>query len=452
MAATIPGVDSILPGLLSLFVLIALNAFFVFSEYSVAVSRRTRIAELAEQGSAPAQVVSEVMRDPDRFFAATQIGITLTSMAIGALSEPSLSFLFGSAFGALPLPRELTSVIGAVVGLVIASFFQIVLAELVPRSITLRAAERVATLVVPTMNVLALVFRPFALLLKTSSRVVLRLIGIRPEADYERVHSAAELRMLVEESEKAGALEPDQRRMLDNVFTFGDTTVREVMNPRTELVGIETDTPLADVVHTFTRHTFNRLPVFQESLDNIVGVIHLKDVLPALMSSRRGITARQLLRPQMLVVPDTQRADEVLQQMRAQHESFAIVLDEYGGTAGVVTLNDLLSELVGEIGDSAQPAVPNIQTSADGSALVNGLTTLGDLNEKFDLALSDDNYDTVGGYVMGRLGRIPAIGDEIAVDANAGPRGSARFRVEEMDRRRVAKVRLIFTPAAPASA
>lgn len=430
-------------GFISLFVLVILNAFFVLAEYSLAVSRRTRIAEMAEQGSAGARVVLDVMRDADRFFAASQVGITLTSIAIGAVSEPGISSLFEDLLGKASLPGEAHIILGTLIGLLVASFFQIVFAELVPRTLTLRKAESVAVAVVPLMNVLAQIIRPFAMFLRASARLVLRLMGVRLDASHERVHSAGELRMLVEESEKGGALDSEQSEMLDNVFTFGDTTVREVMIPRTEMIAIEDSLPLSEVIHTFTRHSFDRVPVFHESLDNIVGILNLKDVLPALVNGPRNITARQIMRPQMVVVPDTHRCDELLQQLRARREAIAIVLDEYGGTSGLVTLNDLLSELVGEIGDSANPATPDIQKSADGSALINGLTTLGDVSEMFNLILIDPNYDTIGGYVMGKLGRIPRVGDEVELDAGGSKFKTARLRVEEMDNRRVAKLRLI---------
>jgi CBS domain containing-hemolysin-like protein len=171
--------------------------------------------------------------------------------------------------------------------------------------------------------------------------------------------------------------------------------------------------------------------------------LHLKDVLPAVASGQRNITAHQLMRNQMVVVPDTHRCDELLQQLRARREAIAIVLDEYGGTAGLVTLNDLLSELVGEIGDSSNSVMPDIEKTADGSVIINGLTTLGDVSEMFNLILVDPNYDTIGGFVMGKLGRIPRVGDEVELDAGGSKFKTARLHVEEMDNRRVAKLRLI---------
>ncbi len=427
-------------GIASLFVLILVNAFFVFAEYSVAVSRKTRITEWAEKGHARAKLVLSVMQDPDRFFAATQVGVTVTSLAVGALSEPAFSRLLGSLFAglgvAIPFMRGAAALLGAVGGLLIASYFQIVLAELVPRSITLRAAERVALIVVPPMNALATLFRPFVWLLKGSSRGVLRTLGFRPDAEAERLHTLEELRMLIEASERGGAIESEQGEMLSKVFTFGDTTVREVMIPRTEMVCVNVEASLQEVGHLFSTHAYSRLPVYEESLDHIVGVLHIKDLLRTLLSATRVPSIRQLMR-EPFFVPDTQRADELLQQFRARREYMAVVLDEYGGTAGLVTLNDLVARIIGEIGDAVAPALPDIQPAGDGSVLINGLMTIGDVNDAFGLSLEDPNYDTIGGFVMGQLGRIPVVGDSVELKSQG-----VAFSVEEMDKLRVARLRL----------
>jgi CBS domain containing-hemolysin-like protein len=431
-------------GIISLFVLIAINAFFVFAEYSLAVSRKTRIVELAERGNPAARIVERVMRDPDRFFAATQVGITLTSMAIGVVSEPAFSAVLKQPFDALgasvPVLRGVSALLGSLSGLLIASYFQIVLAELVPRSITLRIAERIALIVVPPMNVIATIFRPFVWLLKNSSRFVLRLIGFGSDTGNDRVHSLEELRMLVEESEKGGVLESEQSDMLDAVFSFGDTTVREVMVPRTEMSCVNVDATIHEVAHLFSAHAYSRVPVYEETIDHIVGILHVKDLMRALLSATRTPLLRQIMR-EPLFVPDTQRADELLQQFRSRHEYLAVVLDEYGGTAGLVTLNDLVARIIGEVQDAATPGTPDIQHGSNGDAVINGLTTIGDVNDAFGLDLADPNYDTIGGYVMGQLGRIPAVGDHIDVNG-----GSVRLRVDEMDKLRVARITLQRLP------
>jgi len=426
-------------GIASLFLLILVNAFFVFAEYSVAISRRTRIAELAEKGSRPARLVLGVMEDPDQFFAATQVGVTLTSLAVGALSEPAFSRLLMHLLAALgmfiPAVSQSVPLIGALAGLLVASYFQIVLAELVPRSITLRLAEQVALLVVPPMRVVARVIAPFVWLLKGSSRLVLRGLGFQSSLSRERLHTVEELRMLIEASERGGVIEAEQGELLSKVFSLGDTTVREVMIPRTEMLCVSVDSTLSDVAHLFSARAYSRLPVYEGTPDRIVGVLHIKDLVPALLAPTRVPLIRQLMR-EPFFVPDTQRADELLHQFRARREYMAIVLDEYGGTAGLVTLNDLIARLIGEVEGTAA-SLPDIQQAGDGSVLINGLMTIGDVNEAFGLSLEDPNYDTIGGFVMGRLGRIPVVGDCVELKAQG-----VVLCVEEMDKLRVAQLRL----------
>jgi CBS domain containing-hemolysin-like protein len=432
-------------GLLTLLPLCAVGAFFVFAEYSLVVSRSTRIAEFAEKGIPGARAVQRVMRDPDRFFAATQIGITLNSLLIGLLSEPAFSGTLGQALVSLGLPVDagVLRAIGTGIGLVFASYLQIVLSELVPRSITLAMAERIALLVVPLMSLISALLSPFIWLLKTSSRLVIRLlrvVGLRVPSGKDRLHTAEELRMLLEASEEGGVIDEGEAELIDNALDFSEVSVREVMVPRTEMICLDATDPLEKVMHTISAHSFDRYPVFNQDIDHITGILHVKDLARAAWSRASHMTAGQLMRQQLLTVPDSHRADEVLAKMRSTHSYLAIVLDEYGGTAGLVSLYDLLVTLAGGIGESKHDATADIHTRADGTVLVNGLTNLGDFGDEFNIELKDDNYDTIGGYVMGQLGRIPAVGDEIAVGVT-GP----RLRVEAMDGKRVEQLRVIKT-------
>jgi len=430
--------NELLSGMLVLLALIAVNAFFVAAEYSLVTSRKTRIQELVDQGNAAARIVAKVMEDPERFFAAVQLGITATALAIGSFAEEPISNFFVGALG-FAMPEGLAFVVGGILGLGLAAYLQVVLAELVPRAVTIRVAEPMAMFLVPPMHTIATLFTPFTWLLKQSSRLVLRLFGLNPEDATQRHYSVEELKMLVEESQRGGVLEPAEKIMLNAVFSFGDTTVREVMVPRTEMSSVNVDASLAQAVHAFSTHAHNRLLVYEDTPDKVVGVLHCRDVMMALMPSTRKPTLRQLMRD-ALFVPDTERADEILQQFRTRHESLAVVLDEYGGTAGLVTLTDLASRIIGEVTEGSGGS-PDIQVTSDG-AVLNGLTSIGDVNAAFELELIDDNYDTIGGYIMGRLDRIPREGDEIEI-SNAKTSQHLIARVEEMDRLRVARVRLI---------
>ncbi len=434
--------DSFWLGLASLLPLAAIGAFFVFAEYSLVVSRPTRIAELAEKGNRAAKTVQTVMKDPDRYFAATQIGITLNSLLIGLLSEPAFSSTLSNALMSLNLPLDtgLVRGVGTAIGLVLASFLQIVLSELVPRNITLSMAERIALIVTPPMNFIAVLLTPFIWLLKKASRLVmriLRLLGLRVSDGRDRLHTAEELRRLLEASEEGGVIHGDDAELIDNALDFSELGVREIMVPRTEMVCIEAGERLENVVRIVSANPYDRYPVYEETPDNIVGILHAKDLMRAAWQHASHLTAAQLMRPEPLAVPDSQRADEVLTQMRTAHAYMAIVLDEFGGTAGVITRDSLLDAIAGDLGESRNDADADIRTGADGSLLISGLTTLGEVNDALDIEIEDDNYDTIGGWVMGQLGRIPKVGDEIKL-----PSGTL-LRVEGMDGKRVDQLRLL---------
>lgn len=424
-------------GVLTLIILSSLSSLFVMAEYSLVASRRTRLVEMAEKGRRGARTVLAVLADLERFLAGVQIGITLISIAVGILAEPPISASLEVGLQSLhpAVPDNVVIAVGGVLGLLMATYIHIILGELVPRSVALRSVESVACVVVPPLNALNLLLRPFIWLLNLSARAVLRLFGIRVQGSASRLYSAAELELLVEESQKGGTLESGAGEMISKVFSFGDLSVREIMVPRTELICVNAQSSLHEVAHTLANHAFDRLPVYEDSIDRIVGVLHVKDLIRALLPNTRPVTVRQLMR-EPYFVPDTQRADELLTQLRGRREYMAVVLDEYGGTAGLVTLNDLISRIVGEVSDTLEP--PAIQQHDDGTALINGLTTIGDINDAFGLNLHDDNYDTIGGHIMGRLGRVARVGDSIDL-----PNAPYVARVEEMDKLRVAKVRLI---------
>ena len=428
---------SFITGIILLLILSGISAIWVATEYSVVASRRSRLSEMAEQKYVGAQTVINMLPDIDKFLAGLQIGVTIITIAVGVLVEPPISesILLGFNTINLNLPTSVVNAIGTLTSLVLATYINIVLGELVPRSLALRSAERLACVLVPIMMIINRLIYPFIWLLNASTRLVLRMLGIKTDKIDNKFYSIEELKMLLAESEKGGIIESEQGVMLNNIFSFGETTVREVMIPRTEMLSIDVETSLDQVIHLLAANPLDRIPVYEESLDHIIGMLHVKDLVRAIYPKPHTLSVRQLMR-EPFFVPDTQRADELLQQMRTKREAMAIVLDEYGGTAGLVTLNGLLAEIVGAVGvDASSP--PDIQAHSDGSALLNGLTTIGEVNNAFGIEITDPNYDTIGGYVMGFLGRIPKSGDEFEVKEHA-----IRLRVEEMDRLRVSKVRL----------
>jgi CBS domain containing-hemolysin-like protein len=265
---------------------------------------------------------------------------------------------------------------------------------------------------------------------------LLRLVGVQPASGHQLVHSVDEMKMIVTASAQGGVVEAEEREMLHAVFDFGELVVRKVMVPRTEVVAVEADTPLPDLIALVGQSTYTKFPVFEDSLDQIIGIVHVKDLLVAIQNpGNEHSTARSLLR-EPIYVPETISVNALLGQFRANRQHIAIVMDEFGGTAGLVTLEDLLEEIFGEVSDPFDSTIPEIQVQADGTTLIDGLTLIEVVNEELGLDLNDPNYDTIAGYVLGRLGRIPSIDD--VVEGNG-----VRLQVRQMDGMRIAQVSLL---------
>lgn len=426
-------------GLAAVFVLVLANAFFVASEFALVSVRRTRIKELVDQGNRAAGWVQRATSNLDRAIAATQLGITLASLGLGWIGEPALSHLLQPVIELFPgaYAAEISHALSAGLAFAVITFLHVVIGELAPKSIALQAPERTALAVARPTVWTSWIFYPMILLLNGAGTIVLRAIGIKPASGHQLVHSVEELKMLVAASAEGGVVEDSEEEMLRAVFDFGDTLVRQVMVPRTEVVAVASDTPLGDIVRVAGEHPFSKLPVYEGSLDHVIGIVHLKDLLkdwPLVEDDLR--TARELMR-EAIYVPETARVASLLARFRRRRQHMAIVLDEYGGTAGVVTLADLAEEIVGEVSDTFDE--PEIQPRDDGSALIDGLTPIEEVNEHFGMTLDDPHYDTLAGLVLGRLGRMAHVGDVVVVDG-------AELRVEAMDGLRIARLSLSRPP------
>ncbi|MCS7178486.1 MAG: hemolysin family protein [Anaerolineae bacterium] len=431
----------ILTGLLGVCFFVLLNAFFVAAEFGLVSVRRTRVEELATQGHPTARIVRRALDDPDRFIAATQLGITMASLALGWIGEPALAHLFVPLLEFLPTSwvGPTAHSIAAAMAFACITFLHVVAGELAPKSIALQNPERTAFLVARPMLAVFQIFRPAIWALNGAGNSLLRLLGIRPASGHERVHSVQELKMLIEASQEEGILNAEEEQMLRAVFDLRSSRAARVMVPRTEMVCVPADATVDELADLAERTALTKFPVFEEDLDHIIGMVYLKDLLRPIRACRSDLRARALMR-EALFLPETVSIADLLAHFRRARQHIAILVDEYGGTAGLVTLEDLLKEIVGDIGDLFEAAPPQAQHLPDGSVLLDGLMTLDEANEALGLSLSDPFYTTVGGWVMGRLDRIPSVGDEVILE------DGRRLRVEEMDGRRVARVRLIHPP------
>ncbi len=435
--------SSIILKLILVAALIAINAYFVATEFALVAVRRTRIEQRLRGGDKRARYVSEALDHPDDFISAAQLGITVASIAIGYIAEDSIHALIVPYLEAIhfTLPLLNASVTGHVIStlltLLIVTYLHVVLGEQVPKMIAIQKAEVVSLWTTRPTQIVGMIFRPFIKIMSGSASGIMRMIGLQPTGVHSVAHSPEEIRMLVEQSHQEGEIEAEQEQMIHGVFEFPEILAREIMTPRPDIVALEASTNMAAVVQLLIEEGHSRIPVYEENLDNIVGVLLVKDLLPYMAGTKgEGFVLRELLR-EPYFVPDTKRIGELLAELRTRNVHLAIVLDEFGGTEGIVTLEDLLEEIVGEIYDEYDVAEPDFTSTPEGHVLIDGGASIDEVNQRFGMELSSADFDTIGGYIFGTLGRVPQAGDQIHVD------GSGDLRVEETEERRVTTVRLI---------
>ncbi len=478
-------------GLVLIFVLVGLTGFFVAAEFALVSIRDTRLAQLADAGSRRARAVQKARQRLDNYIASVQLGVTLASISLGAIGEPALEHLlepslvsiFGRGTGA-----GLANGIGITIAFLVITMLEIILGELVPKSAALQRAEAIALFVIGPLNLFTKIFWPLIWILNRLGRIVLRLLGLSPNLEHSQVHSAEELEMLVRESHEAGVLDSQEEKLLQRVFEFDDKTARQIMVPRTEVVGVPEKISLHELVDIASSEQFTRLPVYRNSLDHIVAVIHVKDLFPLLReelerlgkqlatgNSALGRTSsdkansfeaaqflssspkatpdgllvlKPIMRP-VFNVPESLHVGELLAQMRVKKTHLAVVIDEYGGTSGIVTMEDVLEELVGEVNDEfdlgEEDDHSEIEIRPDGTVLVSGLVTPEVVEDRVGLAIPRaqlEGFDTLGGVVLAALGRVPVEGDQVEV-------GQHRLIVLKMDGLRID--RLLIEPVSQPS-
>ncbi|MEX2046207.1 MAG: hemolysin family protein [Chloroflexota bacterium] len=418
----------------SIFVaLLVVNAFFVAAEYAIVRVRPTQLQELAERGSARARVALRISAQLDRYISTVQVGVTGASLALGFVGEPAVSRAIAPAFGRLaPLSEPAYHVISFLVAFAIITYLTLVIGELAPKYIAIRAALPLALWTAYPLELCYRALRPFVWLVQSNASLLVSVLRIRPAGDLD-AQSAEELKLLIAVSTRQGILQESERAILANALEFADRLVRQVMVPRTLLVAVEDDTTVEQIRELASTRRVSLLPVYHGDLDTVVGIVHLRD----LASHVTGRTARDVMRPASYV-PDTMRLDQALAEFKRQRSRLAIVIDEFGGTAGLVTLEDVVEELVGEIpGESDQE--PAFREEAPGVFSVDGLLPLAELLERLDLELTGEPYDTVGGFVFGHLGREPRFGD--SVDAEG-----MHLQVMRTEGRRIARLRVRRSP------
>lgn len=433
------------PSSLSLFAaaaLVAVNAFLVAAEFALIAVRRSRIEQNVRLGAErSARVLPPIDRLEELVFAA-QLARSAASMGLGCVALV-IAGNFLVPLGMIPLWANVLAIALVVVA-------HATIGQQVPKLVAVHKAEWVtAKISIPFLEILAVALAPLARPLSVLVRGFVRLFGVRSTGFHPLMQTPEELRMLVTHGTDPGEIEADERQMIRGVFEFAETLAREVMTPRTAMVALPVSITFDELVRLAIEEGHSRYPVYEGTVDSIVGVLLTKDLLPLLANREEveeaGFDIRTVLRPAHFV-PDTKLVSELLQELRQRKVHLAIVLDEYGGTFGLVTMEDLLEEIVGEIADEYDEAEPDFERTPEGDVLIDGTALISELNARFALRLPEDEFDTVGGYVFGTLGRIPAVGDVVSAP---GIDGDAELRVESTEDRRVTVVRLCQPVAVP---
>jgi CBS domain containing-hemolysin-like protein len=419
---------TILFELVAVGVLILLNAFFVAAEYGLVTARRTRIVELQHKGDRRARDVLRITSDPPRFIAAMQLGVTLTSLGIGALGEVALSRLFD---------RAISTVLAVIFAYLILTFLHVVIGELVPKGIALGHSEGTALFVSAPVRFFFIVMRPVVWFLEVATEIVLKWLGLKPPGADDDVLSEAELRMLVSRSTEHGEIEEQEQEMLYKVFDFADKEAKDVMVPRPEVVALSIDLPPEQCLEAVMDSPYTRYPVYRESLDNVVGILHVRDLFRALRDrGMHEVKVEDIIRPAH-IVPETKDLAALLAEFRRANQHMAIVVDEYGDMEGIVTLEDLLEEIVGDIEDEFDLPDESIEQIDEDTVIIDGTFPIDDFNERFKTEMPDEDYHTMAGFVFGLLGRQPEAGDTINHDG-------MRFDVLEIEGSRILKLAVTF--------
>ena len=427
--------------LLAILALVLLNGFFVAAEFALVRSRRTRLEAMVRTGDRLARVALRATSNISRVLSASQLGVTLASLGLGWIAESTLAQVFASLFASMPFAMAVSIrvTLAGIVAYMVVTYLHVVFGELTPKAAALNSPERFAKYLAPPLMFFAWVMSPFIWILHRSANGMLKLLGQPSAGAEEAVHSPEELRLLVEQSQEGGALQSADADMLDAVFEFSEKNAREVMTPRTEIISFDADADLEEVLRIVEESQFSRYPVYEESIDNIIGLVLTKDLLRLLIpgaasdssATAAAFNVRKLIRP-VHVIPGSREVEDVLADFKRLKEHMAIVLDEYGGTAGIITMEDLLEELVGEILDEYDTPedVTEPVLSRQGETIVQGSTNIGELNERFGLDVPDEDAKTIGGFVFGILGRLPQMGDRVIA-------GGAIFTVKAMDGRKI---------------
>ena len=426
--------------ILVLFILVTLNAFFAASEIALISLNDNKVRVKAEEGDKKAIQIYNLLKEPSKFLATIQIGITLAGFLASAFAADTFAGRLVELIKStgIPVSEVLLKNISVVVITLILSYFTLVLGELVPKRLAMKKADTISKFVSGPITLLSVLTSPFVKLLTLSTNFVVRLCGVDPGQEDERV-TEEEIRLLIDMGEERGTIDQIEKEMLNNVFEFDNKIVTDIMTHRTDIVAIPIDASLMEIVELIDEEGFSRFPVYEEGIDNIVGILHAKDIINYIdteQADKSGFKLREIIR-QPYYVPSSKKIDELFRELQKNKVHMAIIIDEYGGTAGIVTMEDLIEEIVGNILDEYDEEEPSFLKQDETTFIINGIVDLDLVSDFFNVKLPIDEYETLSGFVIGQLGRIPKEGECPEIEYEG-----LMFKVEAVEEKRISKVKV----------
>lgn len=424
--------------ILILIILIILNAFFAASEMALISLNDNKIRSMAESGHKKAKLLQNLLSEPSRFLATIQIGITLAGFMASAFAAESFAgriaqFLYKAG---IPLSLSILESISVILITLLLSYFTLVLGELVPKRVAMQKSEAIAMFAVTPLTLLFKIFAPFVKLLTLSTNLLVRLFGVDPNDNKEQV-TEEEIRMMVDVGNENGTIRESEKMMINNIFEFDNKILSDIMTHRNHVTGIPIELSLKEVANLISIEKYSRYPVFEDNMDNVVGILNVKDLIQFIENDTKGEVALKDVIRTPYIVPASIRTDQLLKELQKKKVHMAIVIDEYGGTAGIVTIEDLLEEIVGNIFDEYDEEEKDIEKLDESTFLMNGIISLRTVEDFLKVDLPTEDYDTLSGFIIGQLGKIPGESEQPVIEY-----GGVVFKVEECNERRINKVKV----------
>jgi putative hemolysin len=428
--------ETIITRLLILGLLVLTNAFFAASEIAIISLNDTKLRKMAEQGHARAKLLAALLKEPSRFLATIQVGVTFSGFLASAFAAESFAVSATKVLTDWNMPERIAYPLAMASITLVLAYFSLVFGELVPKRIAMQYPDSIAMAAAPLLSLLARLAAPFVHFLSFSTNLVAGIFGVTAEANQERV-TEEEIRLVVDEGQEKGVIRATEKAMINNILEFDNTEVTELMVHRSEIIALPDNATLATTLETVTREKFTRLPVYQGNLDTIVGILHVKDLLQFVATGNpQEFELRKLLRPASLI-PFCKKTDELFHEMQRDKNHMALVVDEYGGTAGLVTMEDLVEEIVGSIQDEYDEEEAEFIKTGDRQWQIKGQASLETVSNLIGTKLDNETHETLGGFLSGQLGRIPADGEKPVIKY-----GGYTFKVEEVRGRRILKIQV----------